>query len=212
VWREKDANDNATKKAGQPLSLTPHNAQASWNLKDAAFTAPGKVAKLNLLGLYGILKGPHRQPDQKQFNQRLGDILIDFAVQLNVHKVVAEEAYSQLSNSSNDKGLAEELVEWFKSCGKDDLTMILLESKDYAKYSVIKRTCDIQGMQTICAIGKKIHDRGSPRVASRWQFLSNLALKVNMKMSGDSYWLDSSVLEKLLGGAERKERTMIMGS
>jgi hypothetical protein len=164
------------------------------------------------LGLYGILKGPHRQPDQKQLNQRLGDILIDFAVQLNVHKVVAEEAYSQLSNSSNDKGLAEELVEWFKSCGKDDLTMILLESKDYAKYSVIKRTCDIQGMQTICAIGKKIHDRGSPRVASRWQFLSNLALKVNMKMSGDSYWLDSSVLEKLLGGAERKERTMIMGS
>jgi eukaryotic translation initiation factor 2C len=92
-------------------------------------------------------------------------------------------------------------------CGSKDCTLILLERKDFDKYATIKRTSDFTGHYTICAVANKIKDQGN-----NLQFFSNLALKVNMKMGGDNYWLNSIVLDGLLGGTMHKNRTMIIGS
>jgi hypothetical protein len=69
---------------------------------------------------------------------------------------------------------------------------------------IIKRTT---GYHAICAVANKIKDQEHDL-----QLFSNLALKVNMKMGGDNHWLNSSVLDELLGGTIHKDRTMIMGS
>jgi hypothetical protein len=139
--------------------------------------------------------------------EQLKELLKVFANQLNAHHVNAIPDYTALQNPQGK--LARDLVDFFELSEKKDLTLILLDKKDYAKYATIKRTCDFRGKQTICAVGKKLaYKAAGPKL----QHLSSLALKVNMKMGGDNYWLDPTILDRLLGGAGQTKSTMIMGS
>jgi hypothetical protein len=177
------------------VAVTPRHDQASWNLMTAAFTNPATVDKLYVLGLRNSVPWA-----------KIEKLKNDFTDQLRVHHVYVTPEIQEMQ-TRGDHELDAELKEWFSYCNQNDCTLILLRVKDYDKYATIKRASDFSGNHTICAIGSKIKDE-----KGRSQHFSNLALKVNMKMGGDNYWLDPGVLDKLLFDAKSKRRTMIMGS
>ncbi|KAF2658674.1 stem cell self-renewal protein Piwi, partial [Lophiostoma macrostomum CBS 122681] len=85
-----------------------------------------------------------------------------------------------------------------------DCTLVLLDEKDFDKYSTVKRIADLEyGQHSLCAEAGKIFKSGGKRL----QHLSNLALKVNMKVGGDNHQLDPKQLESLL-----EVPTMILGA
>jgi hypothetical protein len=188
------------------LRLVPHIEKASWSLTSAAFTNPMEVAKIHVLGL-------DRCFHPRQRDESLELIRDDFVKQLCEHHVFTTGDYVQMQ-ARKDHQLEEELDDWFALCAKDDCTLILLKSKNYDKYAAIKRTSDFSGYHTICAVGEKFRKKelNPMENGGRLQHFSNLALKVNMKMGGDNYWLEPRVLDSVLGNTQHRKSTMIMGS
>ncbi|KAI4650583.1 hypothetical protein J4E93_002940 [Alternaria ventricosa] len=184
----------------QPLIKVDRSA---WNLQDAAFIKPGTLNKLHVVGL----------PKCRQ-ELKLAIVKKDFTEQLCTHHVHTTPG-DHAEQLGEFKGIEEDLKSWFTMCQRNDCNLLLLAEKDFDKYAKIKRTSDFEGYHTICAIGSKIQDdrnNDHNKTGNRWQHLSNLALKVNLKLGGDNHWLDNEMLDKLLGGEESRRSTMILGS
>lgn len=202
------------------VEKTPHPDRANWNLENVGFAAPcTDINLLHVLGLNGCFDSlPTKTSDSDQNSSgaetRLDNCLKDFLGQLRGHDVWPEKGVFDQQSSTINK----ELDAWFKLCKANDCTLILLKEKSYDLYSVIKRAADLEyGCYTVCAVGSKLPDRegnsnDANKKGARYQVLSNLALKLNMKMGGDNHWLDIAPLEQAIGGADRTKTTMICGA
>jgi hypothetical protein len=74
----------------------------------------------------------------------------------------------------------------------EDCSIILIPEKDYDLYAYAKQLCDFNRRHVLFATGPKLLKTG-------WeQVMSNLALRVNMKFSGQSHYLKPAELDKLL--------------
>ncbi|ORX99403.1 Piwi domain-domain-containing protein [Clohesyomyces aquaticus] len=178
-------------------SVSVRKDQAAWDLKDVRFARSAGMQELHVLGLNGCVRNGNPQ-------ERLVKLRNGLLSKLEAHGVGARPGYVSMQ-TSND--IDTELRNWFKECNPNDSTFILLKVKDYDIYSTIKRAADFRGHHTLCAVAGKIKD-GSFAME---QHMSNLALKVNMKLAGDNHHLDSIQLDKLLG-AERRSKTIILGA
>ena len=198
------------------LTIIPHGDRANWNLENVGFAKPYEyIGALHVLGLKHCFDAHvNRDPNGKDIgtSTRLVHCIEDFTSQLRGHDVRVDPALGYQSEQKHAT-ITGELKGWFDECRKDDCTLILLQEKDYGKYSTIKRYADLnRGCYTVCAVGRKIVDRDSDKKLSRYQVLSNLALKVNMKMGGDNHFLQFAPLDAVLGGEQRTKTTMICGA
>ena len=187
--------------------------RASWNLENVGFTAPRDNVYIWVLGLnkcFDSLSADRKTDD------RLTQCAEDFVNQLRGHNFDA--SYGGVSAQAKNKSLATEVREWLDKCEEADCSLILLEEKDYSKYATIKRLADLElGRYTVCAVGSKIADRAGvdedeDKKGSRYQVLSNLALKLNMKRGGDNHWLEFDALEAMFGDHASTKTTMICGA
>jgi hypothetical protein len=193
----------------------PDQNRASWNLENVGFIAPADkrkdVVTIYVLGLTGCFKGFNpKYVEDPGTATRLEHCLEDFISQLQGHNF---DAWSGDPFEQELPTLTAQLKEWFETSPPGDCGLILLEEKSFSNYATIKRYMDLDvGRVSVCAVGSKITDRdgSSVKKGPRYQVLSNLALKLNMKRGGDNHWLQSSELDGLLG-ANRRKTTMICG-
>ncbi|KAH7380265.1 Piwi domain-containing protein [Phaeosphaeria sp. MPI-PUGE-AT-0046c] len=94
-----------------------------------------------------------------------------------------------------------------------DCGLVVIPKKDYNLYAAAKRLADFSGRKLSFAIGSKFMRNG--RFDD--QFLSNLALKITLKMGGETHYLDSSGLSKCFNTGDKnikrvKERTVVLGA
>ncbi len=80
------------------------------------------------------------------------------------------------------------------------LILVILPKKDSSIYDRIKFMCDVKlGVLNVCTVAENIADGSG-------QFLSNLALKFNLKLLGRNQYLESSKL-----GIIAEDKTMVVG-
>jgi hypothetical protein len=195
--------DNSNKNALYPLKkIDPpvlRRYAASWNLSEAGFAKPKGMNKLHLLLLFDCFPGL-----QDRGAQRATEIQTALVDQLRKHNVVV--AAGDIMEQEHSR-LEDELKAWYDSnyLGEDDCTLILLPDKSFTDYAAIKRAADLYGgKHTLCALVPKIQSCNE-------QYLSNLALKINIKLGGDNHHLSDQQLNQFLGEA-RRSRMMIMGA
>ncbi|KAF7573426.1 eukaryotic translation initiation factor 2C 2 [Pyrenophora tritici-repentis] len=191
--------------AKQSKSKNVSEYTASWNLQEAVFTNPKAFNDLHICKLQGSL--------QKLQKSTPENILNDFVLQLGTHGINVKVGY--VGEQAQRETVEKVLKRWFPVCKVKDCTFFLLREKDFDIYAKIKRDGDFSGNHTICAVASRIKDRNEQdnrRSGPRWQHFSNLALKMNMKLGGDNHWLDENELEKVLGGKDKKQNTMILGA
>ncbi|KAL1798145.1 hypothetical protein ACET3X_002182 [Alternaria dauci] len=181
-------------------------ARASWNLNNAAFTKPGTLNAVHVMPMDEWFR-------RDQSSTEL-EIMKDFISQLNAHHVRAVAGRAEEEDYCTERNVEDYLKAWFRNwCKSNDCTVILLQKKDFDIYAKIKRTADFSGYHTICAVGSKITDRPLRGINTfRQQHFSNMALKVNLKLGGDNHWLNDDDLNKVLGGKELRQTTIIFGS
>ncbi|CAN9170096.1 unnamed protein product [Alternaria alternata] len=192
--------------ANNTTNLVPeiNEERASWNLQGAAFTKPGTPRELHVLPMHKCFKDW-----QKSTGENIRD---DFIKQLKAHGVRGKAGYVTPNNEKykyTAGRLGTELQIWFRDCEYNDCTVVLLNDKEFDTYATIKRAGDFLGHHTICAVASKI--KNDEPGGFRWQHLSNMALKVNLKLGGDNHWLNDDDLNKVLVG-ELRNNTMILGS
>jgi len=200
------------------IRKVPDRNRASWNLENIGFVLPcNDIRDLHVLGMTGCIEGilSDIEGDEEKYTElakRLENCTTEFNAQLRRHDVRTEIGYTG-SQQSGDSGLEAELRKWFDDCSSDDCTLILLKEKNYGMYSRIKRVADLEcGKYTVCVVGSKLFDDQNSRRVARFQVMSNLALKVNMKMGGDNHWLDFAHLNNAIGSANRAKNTMVCGA
>ncbi|KAF2005628.1 Piwi-domain-containing protein [Amniculicola lignicola CBS 123094] len=151
---------------------------ASWNLANAAFSLPRPLRQLHVLGLDNALL------DGNKFAK-------DLQARITAHGMSVKEPnpYFQRGNSQI---LDTELEYWFGETQPEDCSVIALHQRNEEQYALIKRAADLKyGRHVLCTAKKSMAGFGEQ------QRLSNLAMKVNLKMQGDNQALDfAKILEK----------------
>jgi len=90
---------------------------------------------------------------------------------------------------------------------QDDCGIIVIPEKDYEFYAFAKRLADFNSRHLLFAIGSKFLRKGQ----FDGQFMSNLALKVNMKFGGDNHHLGLADLNEVLDEKIRSN-TIVLGA
>ena len=89
--------------------------------------------------------------------------------------------------------------------GPNDCGFILIPEKSYETYAMVKRMADFGGRNILLAVGSKFLQ------AKPDQFLSNLALKVNMRFGGDNHHFSPADFNKILS-LETRKNTIVIGA
>jgi hypothetical protein len=118
-----------------------------------------------------------------------------------------------MDEQDNQEETNEQIVKRFLKASRGrkeatDCSIILISEKDYDLYAFGKVTADDEGQQTLFAVGSKFF----PKKGDAKQFMSNLALKVNMKFGGESHHFMQEHLNKYLRGSDVRNSTIILGA
>lgn len=92
--------------------------------------------------------------------------------------------------------------------GDKDCGVVVLSGVDYDLYASAKRLTDFFGRRILFAVGSKFKKRSGEFDK---QFLSNLALKINIRKGGENHNLDKFELDKCFNKIKRTD-TIVLGA
>jgi hypothetical protein len=180
-----------------------------WSLRDVEFAeTPSQLGKLHMLalskcfdpaGTTSATESGLLQQAYTTFRRKLEDHGISIG-----NGTTAEESEGKVPPGAESavKHLFNNTHQSTKDC-----SIILIPEKNYQLYATWKRHFDFSGRQVLFATGSKFIEKGSQN------FMSNLALKVNMKFGGVSHHLNADTLDKLLGKKLNiKNNTIVLGA
>jgi eukaryotic translation initiation factor 2C len=181
-----------------------------WNLQNIKFRNGATIGRLHMLEM----------PDSslqgctlKQAREALSNQLKTHGLQIQFPTEGEWIAERDLVTLESNKGAyvpASRSVEWilerfFNNVVKNsaDVSVILIPNKNYDLYALAKRLADFNGHHCLFAIGKKfVRTTYGAKFDSKFpnfdrQLLSNLALKVNIKMGGENHHFDEKELNNV---------------
>jgi hypothetical protein len=161
----------------------PQLAIAAWNLKDVTFAVGRPITQLHVLACPGAIANGGVCTFVAEMTKQLEDLGMG----------IMNAPYSKelpWTVSLNNK-----LPHWFTDTTATDCTIVVLKEKNEDEYAHIKRAGDITfGRHTLFVTGVKLRggvgslqQNNRPKRFNYIQLLSNLALKVNMKIQGENH-------------------------
>jgi len=169
---------------------------ASWSFANDRFAIAKGIDRLNVLALERTLS-----------RDGLPSFAANMVARLQHHGVSVANA-DPYYDFPQYESLHTELEDWFPAAAKNDCNIVVLEEKNEDKYAQIKRSGDLfHGKHTLCVTSKKLMKYRGNQDNGYLQYMSNLALKVNMKAQGDNHRF-----EIVSAPAFQRDRTIVLGA
>jgi hypothetical protein len=180
---------------------------ASWNLDRVKFSQPRDIHQLRILATNGSLN-PHQLVN---FYNAVA-VILDNAGRPGVlgigrqSKAAYYKAANQLGAAAGHTGTN---IRQFMEAGmqqslRNDCTIVVLRTTNEIDYAQIKRLADLRmGRHVVCVQAAKVRN---PDHRSFSQYISNVLMKVNMRMGGFSHEVDVPDLERF------KNKLIILGA
>jgi hypothetical protein len=96
-----------------------------------------------------------------------------------------------------------------KYSGSADVVLVILPNDNENLYAAIKKFGDTRGTKTICCLSHKVDKTVK---STDLQYCSNIALKFQFKLGGDTHWLNGDTLNILRSGEGDMANSIVMGA
>lgn len=153
---------------------------ASWNLASFRFPRTGSFKKIVVL-----------VQEPGMLTQRVKDgLAADLCNRLNSHGVRVNKPPTTETHTARDS-----FDDTLKGREKEDCVVVVFpqENNNEDNYAMIKRLAELKhGTHTVCLVGSKVQERATAGNNGYMQYLSNVAMKFNMKAGGINHHVSFS--------------------
>jgi len=178
---------------------------ASWAFTHERFSRAGS---LDVIDAFALDKAPFNNR-RDNHPEKPRDLAEDMADRLSSHGV-------QVRRGESERGSLEALSQFWKKLSKAQrATLVALDGHSFDIHADVKRLADLEhGVHSMCLQSGKIpyitKKNAVQDVGYGYQFLSNYALKLNLKTGGINHTLSSDFLDQCLGSD--RDTTLILGA
>ena len=182
---------------------------AAWNLRDVGFAKPVTIKDWSVL----CIKSGQGQQDAWANDNTLvrwlnmfQQVLKNHGIQIGTPTLTRDKnPYKEITIDSRDSKSLSEIEKVFKILPKVDFMLVVASSEEKAQFNLIKKLGDCQhGVLTRQVVGKKLAKMRGDTLDP--QYMSNVALKVNVGLGGVNQRLPQGHLRFISDGG-----TMLVG-
>ncbi|EPE10445.1 rna interference and silencing protein [Ophiostoma piceae UAMH 11346] len=183
--------DTATTATPEAALFRPHPQKANWNLKDSKFSSGAQIGTN-----WACLALAAGQQDWQQIQSDVTNALQRFVTTMAKHGInVGRPSVIDgvPNNSAQISNMLQKLLE--QSRGNVKMVLIVLQDSSTPTYNAVKYLGDVLlGVCTVCVDFSKFTKM------ENWAYLSNVALKVNLKLGGCNHRLALGPVSGNAGG------------